>query len=111
MKIKMTVIAIILSLVMCLCACGNSMKKYAGTYMGDSGSSSLTLNEDGTATYSQNDSVGTGTGAWKIEDKRIVVSVTNLSYDIYADIIDDEEFLFYADEGERWYDEVFTKYN
>lgn len=109
MKRKITIVVITLSFIMCLCACGNNMKKYSGIYMGETGHTCLVLNEDGTANYTEDDVEGTG--AWVIKDDRIVVSVTSMSFDIYADLIDDEELLFYADEGEHWYDEVFTKYN
>lgn len=111
MKRKILTLTLVMNMMLWLCACGSpKMEDYVGTYMGDTGISALILNEDGTAVYSEDDSTGTGMGAWKIEDNKIYVSVTNLPYDIYAEITDDGEFLFTTDEGNKWTDEVFTKY-
>lgn len=112
---KNTMMKRVLPLVLCLCllcalaACGGDpMKKLAGTYKSDRGST-LLLYEDGTCSYGQTKWKEFRDGTWKVEDDKLTVSGP-LDYDIYAILRDDDHtaLLFQADSS-RWNAGVFTK--
>ncbi len=82
--------------------------KFVGEYSGTSGSF-LKLNDDGTCIYSEDDSTGTGTGTWYIEDDTIYISVSNIGYTIYTDISNFDGGLLIKSDSSSWNDEYFKK--
>lgn len=87
------------------CSSNNSM---VGEYNGTSGSY-LKLNKDGTCIYAEDDSTGTGTGTWYVEDDVIYIDVSNLDYVVFGNVADfDGGILLEATAG-SWNDEYFKK--
>jgi hypothetical protein len=103
------------ALVFSLSACdAERMDDYAGIYTGDSGRTTLELNDDGTAMVSEEgikqrpDSEGTTT--WRLEDGKLTVAASNVwDYDIYATTDDASEALYFRSEDDSWGDELYTK--
>lgn len=101
-------ISFLLCMAVLLCACGDKMEKYAGTWEGEQGTK-LVLRADGTCMVEY---VGylflkTVEGSWKLEDGRITV-MDCFDYAIYAEANSGTELLFQSD-SERWRDELFIK--
>lgn len=90
-----------------LFGCGQK-NSVVGEYNGTAGSF-LKLNKDGTCIYSEDDGTGTGTGSWVIEDGRVMVDASNLSYTIYAEINPEDDGLLFQSDSGGWNDEYFTK--
>jgi hypothetical protein len=98
-----------------LSACsGDGVDDYAGIYTGDSGLTTLELNEDGTAAVTQEglkqrpDSNGTTT--WRLEDGTLTVVESNVwDYDVYATTDDASESLFFQSDDDSWQNELFTR--
>ncbi|WP_164918716.1 hypothetical protein [Actinomyces oricola] len=107
--------------VLALSACGSSspMDQYAGTYTGSSGRTTLLLNKDGSAFYSESRTAKyepdkRGSAKWKIEKNRLIVYDNEaLGYDIYAELRGNEkgneDSLLFQSNNNRWNDEVYTR--
>ena len=103
--------------VLALSACGGSspMDQYAGTYAGSSGRTTLLLNKDGSAFYSESHTArykpdDRGSGKWKIERNRLVVYDNEvLGYDIYAELKGSENSLLFQSDNDEWSEEVYTR--
>ena len=107
-KIISIIIAVILVMTM-LTACGGNMKKYAGTYVGQSGST-LILNKDSTCQYTTEilwTSV-TGDCSWTVQDNKIIITGLADS-DVYANIGDSSDSLLFRSDSWMWGDQLFTK--
>lgn len=104
--ICMVSVILLTSMFVSLTGC-SSKNKFAGEYSGTAGSF-LKLNDDGTCVYSEDDSTGTGTGTWYIEDDTIYISVSNLDSVIYADVSDFDGGLLLKSDY-HWNDEYFKK--
>ena len=110
--IKEKKIAIILMVVIAACLIvfvraekGDSI---AGEYIGTSGSY-LNLKKDGTCIYSENDSTGTGTGEWSYKDNRVEIKVSNIGYQLYANLEGDSDGFLLQGSSSSWNDEYFSK--
>lgn len=102
-----------LTLVVCLLfsltACGSSKKSYAGTYLGQQGST-IILNRDGTCTYTEEDWKNAEDGTWSVKDKVLTISnISRLSYDIYASVENSSTSLLFKADSSHWNDELFVK--
>ncbi len=115
MKKSMTALCLSLIIMIVVAAgCGPktlTQSDFVGSYSGTSGSM-IELHEDGTCIYAENDSTGTGTGTWNYVEGRVTVTVSNLSYDIYA-AVDPQAtvvptLVFKADSS-KWNDEAFIR--
>lgn len=105
--IHLVAVTLLMAMMIVLTACsgGNSL---VGEYTGTSGSY-LKLNKDGTCIYAEDDSTGTGTGTWYVEDDVIYIDVDNLGYVVYGDVSDfDGGILLEANAG-SWNDEYFRQ--
>lgn len=87
------------------CSDGDSL---VGEYTGTSGSF-LKLNKDGTCIYAEDDSTGTGTGTWYVEDDMLYIEVSNLDYVVYADVSEADEGILLESNAGSWNDEYFQK--
>jgi hypothetical protein len=95
-----------------LAGCSGGDSQYVGAYEGSSGSTVLTLEEDGVATYGQameNSQDEAGVGTWEIEDNVLTVETESLGYEIYADVEGNPNALMFTSDDSDWSDEIFTK--
>ncbi len=110
-RIAATVLCMVMVAVQ-LVGCGKvSSEDFEGTYVGTKGSK-LLLNSDGTAVYSEDDRTGTGVGTWIYEDGHLSIHVSNLEYEVYADIDKDAtevSSLTLDADSSRWHAEEFSK--
>lgn len=106
---KFTTILLALAIMSSFAGC-SSGSLLVGEYEGTSGSF-LKLNKDGTCIYAEDDSTGTGTGTWYVEDGKIYIKVSNLNYVIYGDISDVKEGILLESTAGSWSDEYFMKSN
>ncbi len=107
--------AAVLILLLTLTGCSSSADKYAGTYKGSSGRTTLLLSSDGTAAYTQGHpgtyrSDDTATTKWELKDGVITVKKNDvLDYDIVAKVDPNSTSLLFQAPGTRWTDEIYTK--
>lgn len=107
--------AAVVVLLLTLTGCSSAADKYAGTYKGSSGRTTLLLSSDGTAAYTQShpgtyrsDDVATTT--WEEKDGVITVKENDvLDYDITAKVDPNSTSLLFQAPGTRWNDEIYTK--
>ncbi|WIE81436.1 hypothetical protein [Curtobacterium sp. MCSS17_016] len=105
----------VVALLLTLTGCSSSADKYAGTYKGSSGDTTLLLSSDGTAAYTQShpgtqrsDDVATTT--WEEKDGVITVKENDvLDYDIKAKVDPQSTSLLFQSEDSGWNDEIYTK--
>lgn len=104
-KITSVLLVLLLLAVLVGCSIEDSL---VGEYIGTAGSY-LKLNDNGTCIYSEDDSTGTGTGIWYIEDDKIYIDVDNLGAVIYGDISDFDGGILLESDSYSWNDEYFKK--
>jgi hypothetical protein len=103
------------ALILALSACsGSGVDDYAGIYTGDSGRTTLELNEDGTAVVTQEGVKYQPTEeddtTWQLEDGKVIVTENGVwEYDIYATSDDASEPLYFQSDDDDWGDELFVK--
>lgn len=103
------------ALVVALSACsGSGIDQYAGIYTGDSGRTTVELNDDGSAVVTQEGlkqrPTEEDTTTWRLEEgKLILVENSVWDYDVYATTDDASEPLFFQSEDSSWDNELFTR--
>ncbi|PYY32269.1 hypothetical protein [Curtobacterium sp. MCBD17_030] len=108
--------AVVVLLLLTLTGCSSSTDKYAGSYVGSSGATTLLLSSDSTAAYTQGHpgtqrSDDTATTTWELKDGVITVKENDvLDYDIVAKVDPNStSLLFQGPDSSSWTDEIFTK--
>ncbi|MBQ7354390.1 MAG: hypothetical protein IJW62_02600 [Clostridia bacterium] len=104
---KITSVLLILFLLAAFLGCSIE-SSLVGEYIGTSGSY-LKLRENGSCVYSEDDSTGSGVGAWHVEDGVIYIDVNNLGYTIYGDVSNFDGGILMKSDGYSWNDEYFIK--
>lgn len=79
-----------------------------GEYIGTAGSY-LKLNKDGTCIYAEDDSTGTGTGKWYVEDGIIYVATDNIGHQVSGDVSDFDGGILLDSDWSSWNAEYFIK--
>lgn len=103
------VVLLICTLLLTIVGC-SSNASLVGEYTGTSGSY-LKLNKDGTCIYAEDDSTGTGTGTWYVEDDVIYIDVNNLSYVVYGNVSNFDGGILLEAHAGSWTDEYFRQGN
>jgi hypothetical protein len=104
----------IAAVLLALTGCSSATDKYADSYLGSSGHTTLLLNSDGTAVYTSTHpgthrSDDTATTKWTLDDGVITVKENDvLDYDITAKTDKNSTSLFFQSKDSGWNDEVYT---
>ena len=108
---RLSAIAAAVILLAGLSGCGGIESKLPGTYSGSAGTTTLVLNKDGSALYSQVKDSGTdsGKGTWKVDDKTLRVNADSLDYEIFANLEGFDGSLMFESEDSSWNSEIYTQ--
>ena len=98
---RFVAVLLICSLLLTIAGCSGDIS-LVGEYTGTSGSY-LKLNK------AEDDSTGTGTGTWYVEDDVIYIDVDNLDYTVYGDVSDFDGGILLESNAGSWNDEYFKQ--
>ena len=111
LKKIMAVVMVITCMLVVFTGCGNSRKKYAGSYVSTEGGI-MVLNSDGKCSVKQNNWKNASEGSTWEYKKGVITIHDAYDYDIYATVSKDnpKSLLFKAD-TKNWNDELYIKSN
>lgn len=105
---RLIVFALLLATAISFTGCSGN-NSLVGEYTTTSGSCFLKLNKDGTCIYGEDDSTGTGTGTWYVEDDIIYIDVSNVGYMIYGDVSSFDGGILLEADSSKWIAEYFRQ--